>query len=252
MKKITYLLTVLILQACSSIHDISYEDKSKGEYLFDKKLKSEYTKFFVDNVFKNGSYVYAGPEFIAFNNFQMIKLRSLSCSSAGDSTFREKDGTTHEYLHHIINPYYGGKSSEDKKDFRLEFSAYFQSFKQIEKSDLNLIVELRCKKDVKCSLVPNIDFFHFQDPYDFSFRLEDSDKVISENIELSNFSDTEATAISNRMIFRGMGRKAAEMAIGKEGGKHYLHGYYNVQFNNETVSDFEFRIRNDLHFFVRR
>jgi hypothetical protein len=73
MKKITYLLTVLILQACSSIHDISYEDKARGNYLFNQKLKAGYTKFFVENVFKNGSYVYAGPTFLKFNNFQMIK-----------------------------------------------------------------------------------------------------------------------------------------------------------------------------------
>lgn len=252
MKKFTLLLfSLLLLESCSSISDLSYEDRDRGNYFFNQKLKSEYTKFFVDNVFKNGSYVYAGPSFLAFNNFQLIKLKSLTPSDAMPYSYKEKDGTVHEYSKHMLQPYYDGKNAEDVRTSRIEFDSAFQSFQQLETQKFKLIVELRCKKNVKCHLVPDVDFFLFKDPYDFTLKMDNEDLIITENVELANFTDTEASAISNRMIFEGMGQKAAELAIGKDNRNHYMHGYYNVSFKNEAVNQFEFRMRYDLHYFTR-
>ncbi len=253
MKKLILLALILILNACSSIHDLPIKDKARGDYLFNQKLKAEYTKFFVDNVFKNDSYVYAGPSFLQFNNFQMIKIDKLGRPDQGVTFFTEEDGTRHEYSAHTpFPPFYGAKSQEGVLSFLVEFSGSFKSFQQVVFGKLNLIGSVKCKKDIKCHLIPNIDFALFKDPYDFSFELEEADKIISENIELSNFTDSEATAISNRMIYRGMSQKAAELAIGKSPSSQAIHSYRNVLFENGSVSNFEFGNYNyDLHYFIR-
>ena len=253
MKKITYLLTVLILQACSSIHDIPYKDKARGNYLFNQKLKAGYTKFFVENVFKNGSYVYAGPTFLKFNNFQMIKLDQLGSTSSHSTIYTEDDGTKHEFIDHTpLKPFYGEKSGEDRRNFLLEFSGLFKSFQQTVKDNLNVVVSIQCKKEVKCHLIPDIDFALFKDPYDFTFRLEEEDKIIGEKAELADFTDYEATAISNRMIYIGMPQKAAELAIGKAPFSQGI-SYQDVKFENGKVSHFKFGNYNyDLHYFISR
>lgn len=251
MKKITYLLTVLILQACSSIHDISYEERDRGSYLFSKKLKAEYTKFFTDEIFKDGTYVYAGPSFFKFNNFQMIKLQQLELLWTGNTIYTEKDGSRHEYNSFIpLSPYYGDGAEENSRKFFINFSAVFKSFQQTAVEKLVLIGTIRCKKDIKCHLIPDIDFALFNDPYDFSLKLEDEDMIITENVALSNFSDYDATLIANRMIYVGMDQKAAELAVGKTS---YSQGasYKEIIFKNGKVESFKFGNYNyDLHYFT--
>lgn len=254
MKKLILLSMLLMIKACSSIHDIPAKDRSRGDYLFNQKLKGEYTKYFLSSVFKNGSYVYAGPSFLEFNNFQMIKIDQLGRPDQGITIFTEEDGTRHEYSSHTpFPPFYGARSQEGVLSFLLEFTGSFKSFQQVVPGKLNLIGRAKCKKDIKCHLIPDIDFALFSDPYDFTFELEEADKVINENVELSNFTDFEATAIANRMIYRGMSQKAAELAIGKSPSSQAIHSYRNVIFENGTVSNFEFGNYNyDLHYFIRR
>jgi len=251
MTKFIYLAVFALVQACSSIPDLSFEDRDHGEFLFNRKLKQEYTNYFGKNIFRNGSYVYAGPAFYAFNNFQLIKVTSLSlANNFYENVYTANDGSRHEYLKHVINA--GWNEVEKKRDFMLNFNGHFQSFSQVESAQLTLRVEFRCKKDIKCHLIPNIDFHLFSDPYDFSLKLYNNTMVIDHNVELSNFSPSEATAIGNRMIYIGMSKAAANLAIGEDSALYYAYGYYNVQFNNDVVSNFEFRMRHDLPYFIRR
>ncbi|GEM_PF-7015443 len=254
MKKILILTTLFIIQACSSIHDTPAKDRSRGDYLFNQRLKTEYTNFFINNVFKNGSYVYAGPSFLEFNNFQMIKIDKLGLSNQRMTVFTEDDGTKHEYSGQTpFAPYYGGKFNENELKFLLEVSGQFKSFQQVIFGKLNLVGTITCKKEVKCHLIPDIDFALFKDPYDFAFHLEEEDKIVHENIELANFNDSEATAIAGRMIYKGMSQKAAELAIGKQPQSQAIHGYRAVSFENDKVLNFEFGNYNyDLHYFTRR
>lgn len=252
MKKSLIFILVLLTQACSSIHDIPVKDKLRGDYLFNQKLKTEYVKFFSENVFKNGMYVYAGPTFLMFNNFQMIKLDQLGPTFSGTTIYNEVDGTQHEY--HSFTPlkaYYGEGSAEGERKFLMEFSAQFKAFHQTVPENLNLVGTIRCKKNIQCHLMPDIDFALFEDPYDISLKLEEEDKIISENVELQNFSDRDATFIANRMIYVGMDQKAAELAIGKSDKSRGI-AYLDVVFKDGKVASFKFGNYNyDLHYFNR-
>lgn len=237
-----FIIILLSLQACSHL-ELSPEDESKGRYLFNSKLKVAYTQFLNQQVFKNGSPLYAGAAFVAFNNRQSIFLEGLAPSEVISVFYTSKDGSRIEYLDHISRPLEPGK-------YLIPFNVYFKSLAQLEKAHFRLTLNLKCKKDIKCTYNPASDFFKYKDPYEFDFIFSDGDYFSTENLDLGQFSPSEQTAISHRFIFPGMGQKAAEASIGHE-SKHFIHGYYNVQFQNGFVQNFEFRFKQDLHFFNR-
>jgi hypothetical protein len=231
------------LAGCSSRNEFSLNDEMKGRYLFNLKLKQSYTDFIVHQVFKNGQDLYAGPAFIQFNNWQPIILATIAPSDAISTVYVSKDGSKLEYLEHHLRSF-------DQVKYRIPFVSVFKALGQNEKHSFDIVMTLKCKKEFECTYHPATDFLKHGDPYDFHFESLDTDFFSTEVVNMGQFSSTERTAISNRSIFPGMGQKAAEISIGHQ-AKHYIHGYYNVKFKNGIVQDFEFRFRDDLHFFNR-
>ncbi len=236
------MLLLLSLSGCSTA-ELSSTEESRGRYLFNTKLKTTYTNFLNQTVFKNGSTLYAGPALVQFNNRQVIYLEGIAPSEVMSTVHVAKDGSQLEYLSHNLIKVDSGK-------YFIPFTVYFKSLAQLEKVTFKLTLDLKCKESSDCSYHHATDMIRNKDPYDFHFTFSDADYFTTEIIDLSQFSISESSAILNRFIFPGMGQKAAEASIGRN-TNHFIHGYYNVKFENGFVQNFEFRFRQDLPVFNR-
>lgn len=238
------LLLIIILASCSTFRELTVEEQTRGEYLFNLKLKKEYTTFLSKEVFNYKTTVFAGPAMYSYTNGQPIVVELITPNDASNSVYKSKSGANIEYLHHFIR-------STGERSYKLSFNTIFRSMGQNEAHTIDIILTLTCKKELSCSGRNNEDYFHHDDPYEFSFALlpQEKDFFSTFPLPIENFSDSDQTAIKNRMIYRGMSQAAAEAAIGKM--TQYIHGYYNVRYREGIVYDFEFKFGHALHYFNR-
>lgn len=238
------LLSLTLLASCSSRKELTSADEMRGQYLYNLRLKKEYTEFLSKKVFPNGATVYAGPALVAFSNGQPVRLAGIKSNEAMNSVYRSNGGAEIEYDDHFLN-------LTGPETYRMTFDATLKGLEQYETHRFQVNMKLTCKEKLECTYRPREDFVHYQDPYDFSFELlpAEYDYLKTSPLDLKGFSDSDQTAIKSRMIYVGMSQAAAEEAIGKN--THHVHGFYNVRYKEGVVYDFEFKFNHNLHYFNR-
>lgn len=234
------LISLLLLGACST-RQLSLSEREKGSHLFNQKLKLAYTKFFQHSVFPSGKRAYAGPAFLPFVNGQPLSLETLVPMDAKTASFQAEDGSRLEYLQHDLR-----KGSDGL--YRLKFSGMFRSLEEAHKLEFDLTLELKCRDQVECTYDQEADMLTNVDPYEFLFRFN-QDYLRPSATDYAQFTDAEVTGIKQRYIFRGMSQKAVELAIGTT--TQYLHGFFNLKYENNFIKTFEFRYNDALPLFSR-
>jgi hypothetical protein len=239
-------LLLIFLSACSSFKEYEMEDYERGRYQFGLLFKKELQKFLADQVLANdGPYIYAGPKFTKYLNYQKIHVISLTPKNTGLSIYRAKDGSQHTFTDYQLN-----QSHTSPSDYYFDLEISTNALYQYEKTEVRVRVKLNCKKDLECEDGYAINMLKHDSPFDFEWDLMDRDLFTKVRPNIESYNKFEQMAIQERMLFAGMSEAAARLAIGD---LEKSFGYFNnIKIENGAVKSFTIRedyARNFYNFY---